>query len=80
MLKIKKLLPVFLLLCCNVLLAQERTVTGTVLSSSNIPIAGATVIQKSTKNATITSNDGSFSLKVSGGDIVLTVSSIGYST
>ncbi|MES1216096.1 MAG: SusC/RagA family TonB-linked outer membrane protein [Bacteroidota bacterium] len=81
MLKIKKLLPVvFLLLCCNVLLAQERTLTGTVRSATNLPVAGATVSQKGTKNATVSSNDGSFSLKVSGGDVTITVSSVGFTT
>ena len=77
--KIKKLLPIVLLLCCNVLLAQERTVTGTVRNSANAPVVGATVSQKGTTNATVTNENGAFSLRVPGGSVVLTITSIGYS-
>ncbi len=76
--KIKNLLTIFLLLCCNVLLAQERTVTGTVRNASNAPVVGATVTQKGTTNATVTNDAGRFSLRVPGTDVVLTVSSIGF--
>src|SRR5689334_1538529 len=76
--KIKKLLPIFLLLCCNVLLAQERTVTGTVRNSANAPVIGATVTQKGTTNATVTTESGSFTLKVPGSDVVLVITSIGF--
>jgi len=78
--KIKKLLPIVLLLCCNVLLAQERTVTGTVRNSANAPVIGATVTQKGTTNATVTTESGNFSLKVPSSDVVLVISSIGFVT
>lgn len=78
--KIKKLLPIVLVLCCNVLLAQERTVTGTVRNSANAPVIGATVTQKGTTNATVTTESGNFSLKVPSSDVVLVISSIGFVT
>ncbi|MBL7763149.1 MAG: SusC/RagA family TonB-linked outer membrane protein, partial [Chitinophagaceae bacterium] len=78
--KIKKLLPIVLMLCCNVLLAQERTVTGTVRNSANAPVIGATVTQKGTTNATVTTESGNFSLKVPSSDVVLVISSIGFVT
>jgi len=78
MLKIKQLLQIVLLLCGTVAMAQERTVTGTVRNSVNGPVAGATVAQKGTTNATVTNEGGSFSLKVPGTEVVLTVTSVGF--
>ena len=61
-------------------MAQERTITGTVNSSSNTPLAGVTVSQKGTRSATVTSESGNFTLKVSGGNVTLVVSSVGFTT
>src|SRR3954453_15010839 len=78
MLKIKQLLQIVLLLCGTVAMAQERTVTGTVRNSVNGPVAGATVTQKGTTNATVTNEGGSFSLKGPGTEVVLTVTFVGF--
>ena len=80
MVKTQNLLVIFFLLCCNLLYAQERTLTGKVTNSSNEPVSGATVLQKGTKNAAVTTNDGNYSLKVSGSDVKLIVSSIGFAS
>ncbi|MGC4036038.1 MAG: carboxypeptidase-like regulatory domain-containing protein [Chitinophagaceae bacterium] len=76
--KIKHLLQIFLLLCGTVAMAQERTITGTVTNSTGAPLAGATVTQKGTRTATVTNTSGSYSLKVSGDNVVLVVSSVGF--
>lgn len=48
------------------LFAQDtRTVKGVVISSEdNLPVIGAAVMEKGTKNATMTDIDGKFTLKV----------------
>lgn len=80
MLKIKHLLQIVLLLCGTVAMAQERTVTGTVRNSANAPVAGATVSQKGTTNATITNENGTFALRVPGTSTVLVFSSVGFAS
>lgn len=77
--KIKQLLQIFLLLSCTTVMAQERTVTGTVSNeSTKAGVSGATVSQKGTTRNTIVGDDGSFSIKVSGTNVVLVISSIGF--
>ena len=56
---------------------QAKTVTGTVVDESGIPIIGANILEKGTTNGVITDIDGNFSLNVSEG-AVITVSYIGY--
>lgn len=79
MLKIKHFLSFLLVLCCSFAMAQVRTVTGTVSGPNNAPLPGVTVTQKGTKNAAVTNDAGIFSIKVSGTNVVLVMSSIGYS-
>ncbi|MEO5682152.1 MAG: SusC/RagA family TonB-linked outer membrane protein [Chitinophagaceae bacterium] len=78
--KLKQMLSVFFVLCGTLAMAQERTITGTVMSVNKAPVVSATVSQKGTKNATVTSDNGSFSLKVSGSNVVLIISSVGFTT
>lgn len=56
---------------------QKKSVTGTVVDASGIPIIGANVMVKGTTNGTITDMDGRFSLDVPEGSI-LEISYIGY--
>ena len=59
-------------------MAQEKTVSGTVLSQKdNEPIANATVTNRNTKKSTTTTSTGRFTLKASKGD-VLEISSVGH--
>ena len=58
---------------------QGKTITGTVLDHTNVPIIGANIVVKGTTNGTITDIDGHFSLEVNKGT-VLQVSYIGYQT
>ena len=44
--------------------AQNVTVTGKVIDEKNVPVAGASVLDKSTKKGTSAGNDGSFTISV----------------
>ncbi|MRX64783.1 SusC/RagA family TonB-linked outer membrane protein [Maribacter luteus] len=60
-------------------LAQERTVTGTVTDTDNVPVPGVNVVIMNTTKGTATDFDGLFQLEVSSGDIVQ-FSYLGYVT
>ncbi|PST85002.1 SusC/RagA family TonB-linked outer membrane protein [Pedobacter yulinensis] len=79
----KKLLQsLFLLLFLgSAALAQERTITGTVVSSEdNMPVPGVTVRLKDAKTGTSTGASGNFSLRVPAGSVTLEFTSIGFVT
>ena len=57
--------------------AQE--ITGTVIDATGETVIGATVMEKGTKNGTVTDFDGNFKLKVAPGK-TLVISFIGYQT
>lgn len=59
--------------------AQERTISGTVLSQDDAPIPGASVIIKGKKAGTQTDGDGKFSIEANRSD-VLVISAVGYTT
>ena len=67
-----------MLLSATWLQAQNRTVRGTVLDSSQLPLPGVGVLVEGTTNGTVSGADGSFSLKVPSKDVVLVFSSLGY--
>lgn len=58
---------------------QAKTVTGTVVDESGIPIIGANILEKGTTNGVVTDIDGNFSLNIGKGSII-TVPYIGYVT
>lgn len=57
----------------------QKTVTGSVLDPSGIPLPGATVIEQGTSNGTTTDFDGNFSIQVAEG-ASLEISFVGYGT
>lgn len=57
----------------------DFTVRGTV-KDDNGAVAGATITERGTNNATTTDNNGNFTLDVSNSSAVLVISSIGYAT
>ena len=59
---------------------QGVTVTGVVKDEKGEPIIGATVIEKGTKNATVTDINGNYSLNVSNRNAILVVSYIGFTS
>ena len=60
--------------------AQNRTVSGKVLDNQQQPLIGAAVLISGTSTGTTTDVNGSFSMSVPSGDVVLEVSSLGYIT
>ncbi len=82
----RKILPLFfaftmvMFLLPQALLAQERTVTGTIVSEDNkTPLAGVTVRVKGTRKITQTDASGKFSIKVNPGETIQ-FSYVGYQT
>lgn len=58
----------------------QTTVTGTVVDERNVPLPGATVLEKNTLNGTTTDFDGVFSLLATDANATLKVSFLGYAT
>ena len=56
---------------------QKKTITGTIVDLSGMPVIGANVMVKGTTNGTITDMDGKFSLEIASG-ATLMVSYIGF--
>lgn len=59
--------------------AQQRTITGVVLSSDDTPVDGASVLLKGKKAGTNSASDGKFTINATPGDI-LVVSGVGFAT
>lgn len=75
----KVLFGACLLLFCNQLFAQQKTVTGSVTSTLNQqPIAGATVVVKGTNIATQTNADGNFTVTVPNAKSTLLITTVGF--
>ena len=75
----KLLLAIALLLLGTSLFAQNRTITGKVISSKdNSPVPGATISVKGTTRGTSTLNDGSFTISAPTGKVILQLSSVGF--
>ena len=76
----RKLLSIIamLVLSLSMLMAQNRTVTGSVISAEDgEPVIGATVIVPGTNIGTVTGLDGKFSLNVPENAKQLTISYVG---
>jgi len=73
------ILTLLFLQLCQTTLAQQKKVSGTVLSSDNTPVAGATVLLKGQKAGTQTDPDGHFSLNASQGN-TLVISAVGFTS
>jgi len=58
--------------------AQNFTVTGKVTDESGAPMEGATVLEKGTKNSTLTKQGGLFQLTISSGKARLVISFVGH--
>ena len=71
---------VVLLLSGFGLAAQNRTVSGRVLDAEGLPVLGAGVVLEGTATGTVTDADGAFNLQVPAREVVLVVSSLGYTT
>ncbi len=58
----------------------QSNFTGTVLDESKNPVPGATVLEKGTKNGTVTNGTGNFVLKLTNPNAIIEVKMIGYVT
>lgn len=78
----KNVMMLFLALGMSLsLMAQQRSVTGTVTDSQdNSVMIGVNIMEKGTLNGTVTDIDGNFSLNVTTENPVFVFSSIGYKT
>ncbi|PID69279.1 MAG: SusC/RagA family TonB-linked outer membrane protein [Flavobacteriales bacterium] len=66
---------------CQVMLAQQNTVSGTVTENEQgDPVIGASVVEKGTLNGTTTDFDGNFSLKITTSNPTLVISYMGFKT
>ncbi|MEM5563504.1 TonB-dependent receptor [Psychroserpens sp. AS72] len=69
------------LLCSSFSLMAQTTVKGKVLSAAdNMPLPGASIIEKGTSNGVSTDFDGKFSLNVTNESSIIVVSYLGYET
>jgi len=57
---------------------SQTIFSGTVLDENQVPLPGATVVVKGTKNGVATDFDGKFKIELNGADDILVVSYIGY--
>ncbi len=68
----------FMLFCVFQTMAQQRTITGTVISNDGTPLTGASVVVVGQKTGETTGPDGTFTIKVSESAKTLRVSYVGY--
>ncbi len=59
---------------------QRQPLSGTVSDTAGQPVIGAVVMVSGTNNAAVTAADGSFTLRIPGGEVALEVSCLGYVT
>ena len=77
---LKRVLTLFLLLLCtSALMAQQRTVTGTVRDTDGAALSGVTVLVKNSTTGTITDAQGKYTIQA-GPANVLVFSFIGYAS
>ncbi len=74
----KLLLAAAMVLVCFVGIAQDRTITGTVVDSAGAPIPSASILVRGTGIGTATESNGSFSINVPKGKNILVVSALGF--
>src|SRR4030095_15256118 len=76
----KRLLLTFCILAiCTNAMAQNRKISGEIISAKdNSPIAGATISIKGKSQSVAANADGSFSLNVPPGQVTLLISSVGF--
>ncbi|WBL21923.1 SusC/RagA family TonB-linked outer membrane protein [Zunongwangia sp. HRR-M8] len=72
-------LTLFMVLVVQLVFAQEKTVTGTVIDEDGLPLPGVNVIEKGTNNGVQTNFDGNYSIEVEQGS-VLVFSYVGFAS
>src|SRR5690606_15553854 len=77
--KFSGILTLLLAFVVQLTFAQERTVSGTIIDDSGLPLPGATVLIKGTTTGTSTDFDGNYSIRANQG-ATLVFSFVGYIT
>ncbi|WP_299671626.1 TonB-dependent receptor [uncultured Polaribacter sp.] len=60
--------------------SQQIKISGTIVDDNNLPLPGASIIEKGSANGTQTDFDGNFSLTLKNEEAVLVIKYLGYST
>ncbi|MBJ7880746.1 SusC/RagA family TonB-linked outer membrane protein [Gelidibacter salicanalis] len=68
--KLQTILTLFLVLLVQMVIAQEKTISGTVMDQNGIPMIGVNVIIKDAQKGTQTDFDGIYSIKANVGDVL----------
>lgn len=74
------ILFLFQLLFCGSLLAQNKTITGTVTDELGNNLPGVTVIIKGTTNGTVTDVDGKYRIAIKNSEVILVFTYVGMQT
>ncbi|MGC4100357.1 SusC/RagA family TonB-linked outer membrane protein [Ferruginibacter sp.] len=70
--KIRFFLAFFVFLCCTAAAtAQTKTIKGVIINDKGQPVAGATIREKGTQQTTISAADGSYTLTVKNGAVII---------
>ena len=77
--QLKKLFMSLVLILTSTLVYAQTDITGTVVDETGETVIGATVMEKDSKNGTVTDFDGNFKIKVEAG-ATLVFSYIGFQT
>ncbi|WP_378177251.1 SusC/RagA family TonB-linked outer membrane protein [Aquimarina sp. SS2-1] len=76
---IKLSIAMAMFLCSGLIQAQGKTITGTVVDASGIPLPGTNIVVKNTNNGVQTDFDGNYSIEANSGD-TLVFSYVGFET
>ncbi|WP_299557140.1 TonB-dependent receptor [Seonamhaeicola sp.] len=77
--KFSGILTLILAFVVQLSFAQEKTISGTIIDDSGLPLPGTTVLVKGTSSGTSSDFDGKYSIRANQGDI-LVFSFVGYTT
>ena len=77
---ISKGLLILILLQCFIGFAQEQIVTGKIIVEDNMPLPGASVLEKGTSNGVISDIDGNYTIQLKNANAILVFSYVGYET
>ncbi|OEJ99289.1 SusC/RagA family TonB-linked outer membrane protein [Flavivirga aquatica] len=77
--KFSGMLTLFIAFVVQISFAQEKTISGTVIDNSGLPLPGATIIIKDTSSGTSSDFDGKYSISAKQG-ATLVFSFVGYTT
>src|SRR4028119_2165102 len=66
------------LLFLSVQMLAQTNFTGKVSGSNNQPLSGVTITEKGTANASVSKEDGSFSIRLTSSNPVIILSSVGF--